>query len=173
MREQRAVAADEREVRLRVAAVHCEDHGLTHRAAPASDRGSSARRLSEELTRELVLPDQRVREERLPRRDRVARHRRLGRQPLVGRDVLDEAEELGRERRLRERLGADRPDPRGKLDDVVVLQPLDDAVVPHVDDLHVAGPGRERRDERGRRLAVERPARCSSSTGFSATSASR
>ena len=46
VREQRAVAADEREVGLRVAAVDREDDRLAHRAAPASDSASSARRLS-------------------------------------------------------------------------------------------------------------------------------
>ena len=49
-------------------------------------------------------------------------HRRLGRQPLVRRNVLHEPEQLRRERRLRQRLGAVAPDPRRHLDHVVVGQ---------------------------------------------------
>ena len=47
---------------------------------------------------------------------------------------------------------------RRDLDDRVVGQVRDRAVVPHVHDLHVARPGVERRHERRRRVAVERAA---------------
>src|SRR5438132_437918 len=44
----------------------------------------------------------------------------LGGEPLVGRDMLDEAEQLGREWWLRQRRGPDSLDPRRHLDRVVV-----------------------------------------------------
>src|SRR5439155_828954 len=78
----------------------------------------------------------------------------LGGEPLVGRDVLDEAEQLGRERWLRQRRGPDSADPCRHLDRVVVGEAGEGAVVPQVDDLDVAAPGRERGDELRRRLAV-------------------
>ena len=156
--EQRAVRLDEREVGLRVAAVHGQDGPVAHRATPASGSGSSARRVVEKRPRELVLADERMREERLPRGDRVTRHRRLGGEPLVGSDVLHEPEKLGRERALRQRRGARPADARRELDDVVVLKALDDPVVSYVDDLDIAAVGGERGDQRGRGLAVERAA---------------
>ena len=155
VREKGAVVPHQREVRLRVAAVDGQHDPVAHRAAPATRRGSSASRRLEQRARELVLTDQRVRQERLARGDRVAGHRSLGGEPLVGGHVLDETEQLRRERRLRQRLRAGGTDPRRQLDDVVGLQPRDDAVVANVDDLHVAGAGRERRDQRRRGLAVE------------------
>ena len=73
--------------------------------------------------------------------------------------MLDEPEQLRRERRLRAaapgRRGADA---RGHLDDVVVGQPGERAVVAHVDHVDRAVAGRQRGDEPGRRLAVERAA---------------
>ena len=55
-------------------------------------------------------------------------------------------------------MGAIAVDPGGDLDDGIVGQVRQRAVVADVDDLDVAGPGVERGDELGRRLAVERPA---------------
>ena len=97
-----------------------------------------------------------MREERLPRRHRVAGDRRLGREPLVGGDVLREAEQLGRERRLGERLGARAPDPAGTSTTSSRREPGERRAVARVDDLDVAGVGRERCEQRGGRLAVER-----------------
>ena len=51
--------------------------------------------------------------------------------------------------------GTVRADAGGHLDDVVVGEAVDDAVVAHVDDVHVTGVARERGDESGRGLAVE------------------
>ena len=158
VREERAVRADEREVGLRVAAVDGEHDPVGHRVTPASGQRLLREEGVEERSRELVLADQRMGEERLARGDRVTGHRGLGREPLVGRDVLHETEELRGERSLGQRHRARRTDPRRELDDVVVLQPFHDAAVADVDDLHVARVGRERRDQRRRRLAVERAA---------------
>ena len=93
--EERAVRADEREVGLRVATVDGKDN--RHR------RHRLEREPVQQLLGELVLRDQRMREQRLLRGHRVAGDSGLGCQPLVGGDVLDEAEELGGERALRER----------------------------------------------------------------------
>src|SRR5205085_5314372 len=57
------------------------------------------------------LADERAREQRLVAELALAGNRRPRREPLVGRDVLDEAEELGREWRLRQRLGTTGADP--------------------------------------------------------------
>ena len=103
----RAVGRDEREVGLRVAAVDGEDERRAH-------AGGSSRRARlvgfeqalEELARSACLADQRMREQRLARERAVARDRRLGGEPLVRGDVLDEPEQLRRERRLRQRHGA-------------------------------------------------------------------
>ncbi len=142
-------SAHEREVGLRVAAVDGERQA--HRAASSSER-------LEEGVDQLDLPDQRVREQRLARDDRVARRRSLDREPLVRGDVLDEPEQLRRERRLRQRLRAVRADPRRHLDDVVGREPGERAAVAHVDDVDGAVVRDERRDEPDRRLAVVRAA---------------
>ena len=85
--------------------------------------------------------------------------RRLRGESLVGGHVLHEAEQLGRERRLRQRLGAGparfaRAARRRRRP----ARPVDDAFVPDVDDLDVARAGRERGDQGRRGLAVERAA---------------
>ena len=87
-REHRAVLAHEREVGLRVAAVDGEDERLAHRRAAGSGREQRARAAVDEL----VLADQRMREQRLAR-DVPGRRvtRRLDREPLVGGDVLRRA----------------------------------------------------------------------------------
>ena len=56
----------------------------------------------DELLRRSPLPDQRVGEQRLARVDRVAAECGREGEPLVRRDVLDEPEQLRRERRLGE-----------------------------------------------------------------------
>ncbi len=73
-------------------------------------------------------------------------------------DVLGEAEQLGRERRLRQRLGPAAIDARRHLDDVVGGEPGERAVVSNVDLVHGAVVARQRRDEPDRSLAVERAA---------------
>src|SRR5207247_10578848 len=98
------------------------------------------------------------REERLPHGDDVAGHGGLGGEPLVRGDVLDEPEELGRERLLRKRLRPVAAHTRRHLDDVVVRQARERAVVARVDDVHLAGSAGERRRESDRSLAVERAA---------------
>jgi len=85
-----------------------------------------------------------MREERLAGRNVVARRRRLDRQALVRRDVLHETEELRCERRLRQGLGAVLRHASRQLDDVVVGETRDRAVVADVDDVHRAVAGRER-----------------------------
>ena len=80
------------------------------------------------------------------------------REPLVRGDVLRQAEQLGRERRLRSGSAPGRVDARRHLDDVVVREPGERAVVAHVDLVHGAVAGDERRDEPERGLAVERAA---------------
>ena len=56
-------------------------------------------------------------------------------------------------------MGAVAIDPGGDLDHRIVGHVRQRAVVADVDDLDVAGPGMERRDELGGRLAVERSSR--------------
>ncbi len=112
----------------------------------------------DELRVERVLADQRMREQRLARDRGVARHGRLSRQPLVRGDVLRETEQLGRERRLRQRDEPAGLDARRHLDDVVVREAGERAVVTDVHLVHGAVAADERRDETGRGLAVERAA---------------
>ena len=70
------------------------------------------------------LADEWVRKQRLVDELAVAADGGLGGEPLVGRDVLDEAEQLGRERWLRQRRGPDSADPCRHLDRVVELAPV-------------------------------------------------
>ena len=98
-REHAAVRADEREMRLRVAAVDGEDDRSAHRDHRLLGREQQL----DELLVQRVLADQRVREQSLPRDRGVAGHGRLGGEPLVGGDVLGEPEQLGRQRFLRQR----------------------------------------------------------------------
>ena len=65
------------------------------------------------------------------------------------------AEQLGLERALGQRDEAARVDARRHLDDVVVGEPGERAVVAHVDLVHRVVAADERPDEPGRRLAVE------------------
>ena len=67
--------------------------------------------------------------------------------PLVGGDVLDEPEQLRRERRLRQRLRPRLRHARRHLDDVVVGEPGERARVAQVDLVDGAVAGEERRDE--------------------------
>ena len=85
------------------------------------------------------------------------------RQLLVGLHRLHEAAHPGLERRLRQHLGALPRDSRRDLDDRRVRQVRQGlaaapVAVPHVDDLDVAAPVVQRRDELRRRLGVERAA---------------
>ena len=117
-------ARDEREVGLRVAAVDGERRA-------ARSRGPRRR------TAAGALRPPRAAARRAPRPARTGRSadaraapcarstgspvtRGLDREPLVGGDVLDEPEQLGRERRLRQRLDPSAADARGHLDHVVV-----------------------------------------------------
>ena len=81
--------------------------------------------------------------------------RRRDREALVVLRVRDEPVHLGRKRIDRQRVGAVAIDRAGDLDDVVVGQVGDRAVVAHVHDLHVAGAGVQRRDQRRGRVGVE------------------
>ena len=84
------------------------------------------------------------------------RHRRLGREPLVGGDVLREAEQLGRERRLRR--AARRPRARSRAG----TSTTSSARARRASSRCACRPPgrrrcrRERATQRGRRLAVER-----------------
>ena len=104
----------------------------------------------------LPLADQRVGEQRLARVGRVARDRGLGGQPLVGRDVLDEPEQLRRQRRLGERLG---PGPRmTRAGTSTTSSGGSPAIVPPLRTSTTwTSPlaGASERDQRRRRLAVE------------------
>ena len=66
----------------------------------------------EQVVHELDLADQRMREQRLPRVHRIAAERGADGEALVGGDVLDESQQLGGERRLRQRLRPLPTDPR-------------------------------------------------------------
>ena len=102
------------------------------------------------------LSDQRMRHQGLVDELPVSRYGSRDGESLVGRHVLREAEELWRERRLRQRHRAVRRDSRRNLDDVVVSESDQRAVVPRVDDLGVAVSGRQRRNELRRGFAVIR-----------------
>src|SRR3982750_181584 len=95
------------------------------------------------------MRQQRLRDE-LP----VACDRGLNGETLVRGDVLDEPEQLRRERRLWERARSGGLDQRRQLDDVVGREPGERPVVPYVHDLDVAAVLRERGDELRRGLAV-------------------
>ena len=90
------------------------------------------------------LPDERMGEQGLARVGGIAAERGAGGEPLVSRDVLREAEQLRSERRLRQRDGYAVLDARRDLDDVVVGEPRERAVVPDVDLVQLAGARRER-----------------------------
>ena len=107
----------------------------------------------------LVLPDQRVREQRLADVDAPRDSAARDREPLVGGDVLDEPEQLGRERRLGER----RPGRRGptRAGTSTTSSSARPASVPSLrtSTTCTASPrAGERGDDAGRRLAVERAA---------------
>ena len=108
----------------------------------------------EQVVDELDLADQRVGEQCLPRVDRIAGERSTNGQPLVGGDVLDESEQLRRERRLGQRLGAVATDPSGHLDDVVGREAGQSRTVADVDLVHCAVVRRQRRDQAEGGLAV-------------------
>ena len=156
-REDAAVGRDEREVGLRVAAVDGEDDRRAHASACRSERLGLEQPLDEVLVQR-VLADQRVGEQRLPRHRGVGGDRRLRGEPLVGGDVLGEPKELRRERRLGKGREAPVLHPRRNLDDVIVRQPGERAVISDVDLVHDAVVADERGDEPGRGLAVERAA---------------
>ena len=92
----------------------------------------------DELLVQRVLADQRMREQRLARESRVGGDGRLRGEALVRGDVLGEPEQLRRERRLGKRDEAPVLDPRRNLDDVVVREAGERAVVPDVDLVHDA-----------------------------------
>ena len=133
------------------------------RGRPVAHRAPDARLVVEQALQqrrstELVLPDQRMARSAFRAVDPIARRPRLGREPLVGRDVLDEPEQLGRERRLRQRLRPVRADraraaPRRR-------RPRGPRRRRRSRRRRPARPRRrrERGDQRRRRLAVERAA---------------
>ena len=158
-REHFAVGAHEGEVGLRVAAVDRQDERRAHATLLREELRQVLAVGGEQLLGQLLdrrhLPDERVREQRLVDELAVARDRGRSGQPLVGGDVLHEPEQLGRERRLLERLRASGGDARRDLDRVVVGEAGERAVVADVDDLGVAGVAREGGDELRGGLAVE------------------
>ena len=153
-REDMAVGRDEREVGLRVAAVDGEDDRRRH-ASALPFRALGLEQTLDEILVQRVLADQRVGEQRLPCHRRVGGDRRLRGEPLVGGNVLGEPKELRRERRLRQGREAPVLHPRRNLDDVIVRQPGERAVISDVDLVHDAVVADERGDEPGRGLAVE------------------
>ena len=80
--------------------------------------------------------------------------------------MLDEAEEFGRERRLRQWPRTLPAHLRRHLDDVVVCEPGQNIAVAHVDHLDVTGVGGKRCHELDRGLAVERSAALLEERGF-------
>ena len=72
--------------------------------------------------------------------------------------MLDEPQQLRRQRGLGDGIRPRAPDPGGQLDDVVVGQAGERAPVAHVDHLDVAGVPGQRGDELSGGLAVERAA---------------
>ena len=92
MADQRAVVGDQREVGLRVAAVDGKHDHAQHLGG----------HLLEQRLGDCVLADQRVGEQRLLDVVVVAAQCGRDREPLVRGHVLHEAEQLGRERRLRQ-----------------------------------------------------------------------
>ena len=109
----------------------------------------------DQLLRRPPLPDERMGEQRLARVGGVATECGGDGEPLVGRHVLRRPEQFRCERRLRQRDGDAVLDARRHLDDVVVGEPRERAVVPDVDLVQLAGAGGERCHEARRRLAVE------------------
>src|SRR5207244_3172792 len=106
----------------------------------------------------LVLADQRIRQQRLQRGRAIAVHRSPDREPLVRLHLLDQPEHLRRERGERVRLRASRANARRDLDHRVVGKIWQRAVVADVDDLLISGICLQRGDQLGRRLAVVSPA---------------
>ena len=161
-REHLAVGRDEREIGLRVAAVDGEDDRCGHAdGLPPGLRqalGLGFEQALDELLVQRVLADQRMCEQRLARDRAVAGHSRLDGEPLVGGDVLGEPEQLRCERLLRQRHDPAVLNARRHLDDVVVGEAGEHAVVPDVDLVHGVVAADERSDEAGRGLAVERAA---------------
>src|SRR5262249_56354860 len=80
---------------------------------------------------------------------------RRGGEPLIRGYVLDEPEQLGRQRRLGEGGDGVSRDDRGDLDEVVVREAAERAFVADVDLVHARVAGVERPDQADRRLAVE------------------
>src|SRR5207237_4269578 len=99
-----------------------------------------------------------MREQGLVNEVAVTGYRCLDGEALVGGDVLDEAEQLGREWLLRQRLCSVGADPCWELDDVVVREAGEGAVVADVDHLDLAVAGGERPDQLRCRVAVVRAA---------------
>ena len=82
--------------------------------------GAGVEQPVDELGRQRVLADQRMRQQSLPSARTVAGHRRLGGQSLVRGHVLHQPEQLRRHRLLRQRRRAACPDRREHFDDVIV-----------------------------------------------------
>ena len=146
--EQGAVSAHERDVGLGVAAVDREHDG--HRTVSSTARRSSSSSVSSYCpisgwARSAFFA---------VTGSRVAG--RLGGQALVGGHVLDEPEQLGRERRFGQRLDPGARHPGRDLDDVVCRQPGECRSIAQVDLVDAVLDAGQRCDETRRRLAVER-----------------
>ena len=109
-----------------------------------------------QLAGHLPLPDEWVSKQGTPYVDLGAGPRRGDREPLVGRHVLDESEQQRFERGTWQWVRTIPVDARRQLDDVVVGEPWDCAVVAHVHHLNIAGACRQRGEQGGGCLAVER-----------------
>ena len=134
-----AVRGDEREVGLGVAAVDGEDDRRVTHGLPAGSRQPfrlCREQALDELLVQRVLPDQRMREQRLARDRRVAGDGGLRGEPLVRGDVLGQAEQLRRERLLRQRDEPARLDARRHLDHIVVGKAGERAGVAQIDFVH-------------------------------------
>ena len=104
VREQCAVGPKQREVGLGVASVDSEDHGVRHARAPTRRASASvARRSSKSSDAVEYWPINGWASKAFLAGDRVTGKRSLRGEPLVGGHVLNEAQELGGERRLRQR----------------------------------------------------------------------
>jgi hypothetical protein len=99
-----------------------------------------------------------MRQKSLLRGSAIAVDRRKDGQILIGLDGLDQTPDLRRQRGEGRHVGASPIDACRDFDDRVVGEVRQRSVVPHVDDLDVAGAGMERGHQLGRSLAVERTA---------------
>src|SRR6266536_2712475 len=141
--------------RLKVAQGSRDRPGVSAGEEPGQVGAAALEQRVQQGDGDLVLADQGVGEQGLEREAAVAGDGCPDRQALVGLHLLDQAEQLGREGREGQGVGAGGVDARRDLDHGVGRQVREGPVVADVDDLHVAGAGVERGDELGGGLAVE------------------